>query len=522
MTEATKNNYSQKIRDTGCTRYTLQEVEAHFQPNGDKYWMLTLLDIQTGEESKHTTRYVLESLRSDPNFEFKDSKPKSEALKLEFKEIPGTVLANLLSGKSETDRQVILRWAAGESLSVITKELKMSRGRTADRLGIPGPSTREHHQAKLDFRAPHLVVLSLTKKANSVTLTILDHRSGKELTQESWWVFECLSKDPKYIFFPNEEERLNRMAENGTLALIEGLPVKKYAERIGASYSTVLKTLSTVGEQAAIDQLKNFKTQESILESTVASWVAEYSPIRNRKFQDTNFIPDIVLEKEKVVIECDGLYWHSDARMSSNSYHSKKRKAYTDAGYRPFFFREDELNKKPSLCRSILENCLKSNKKIAARKTQVTEETDSAFFEDNHLMGRGAGRVFALKHEQTTVAAIQVKARNRERREFEVSRFCVLPGVSVQGGFSKLITYVMKELNPRTLVTFIDLRYGSGEYLTGLGWTKVSTHISFRWTDCKGNSVGRMTFPGNSGYANGFHKIYDCGQAKWVLTPNRS
>lgn len=518
MTEATKNSYSQKIKNTGCTRYTLQEVEAHFQPNGDKYWMLTLLDSQRGEEVKYTARYVLESLRSNPNFEFKDTRLEALASKIEFREIPGTVLANLLLCKSETDRQVILRWAAGESLSLITKELKMSRGRTADRLGIPGPSTREHHQAKLDFRAPHLVVLSLTKNMNSVLLTILDHRSGKEFIQDSWWVFECLSKDPKYIFFPSDEERLDRMATKGTLALIEGLPVRKYAERIGASYATVLKTLSTVGEQAAIDQLKNFRTQESILESMVSSWVTEYNPTRNRKFQDTNFIPDIVLEKEKIVIECDGLYWHSDARMSSNSYHSKKRKAYTAAGYRSLFFREDELNKKPNLCKSIIENCLKSNKKISARKTQVTEETDSSFFEENHLMGRGAGRIFALKYEQTTVAAIQVKARNRERKEFEVSRFCVLPGMSVQGGFSKLVTHVMKELSPKTLITFIDLRYGSGEYLKGLGWTEVSTHISFRWTDCKGNSVGRMMFPGNSGYTNGFHKIYDCGQTKWKLT----
>lgn len=75
---------------------------------------------------------------------------------------------------------------------------------------------------------------------------------------------------------------------------------------------------------------------------------------------------------------------------------------------------------------------------------------------------------------------------------------------------------IIKVLRPTYIQTFIDRRYGTGTHLKSLGWKFVHEYPSFRWTD-GAMSYHRMKFPGSTGYNHGMAKIWDCGQAKWVL-----
>ena len=112
---------------------------------------------------------------------------------------------------------------------------------------------------------------------------------------------------------------------------------------------------------------------------------------------------------------------------------------------------------------------------------------------------------------------MQVRWVSRDKGILDISRFCSSPGVTVVGGFSKLIKHVTEEMKPNSIQNFIDLRYGSGSYLRGMGWKSHRTYLSFRWTDCRGNTFHRMRYPGKTGYEHGLLKIWDCGQAKWTL-----
>jgi hypothetical protein len=49
-----------------------------------------------------------------------------------------------------------------------------------------------------------------------------------------------------------------------------------------------------------------------------------------------------------------------------------------------------------------------------------------------------------------------------------------------------------------------------------LGFNYVHIYPSFRWTDGF-QTFHRLKFPGNSGYDKDLFKIYDCGQAKYLL-----
>jgi hypothetical protein len=84
------------------------------------------------------------------------------------------------------------------------------------------------------------------------------------------------------------------------------------------------------------------------------------------------------------------------------------------------------------------------------------------------------------------------------------------------GGFSRLIKFAGDKLNIKSLFTFIDLRYGSGNYLEGLGFKHINTSVSFKWASHK-KTYHRMNFSGNTGYNKGYYKIWDCGQSKYVL-----
>jgi hypothetical protein len=152
--------------------------------------------------------------------------------------------------------------------------------------------------------------------------------------------------------------------------------------------------------------------------------------------------------------------------------------------------------------------------RIFARKCNVVEvdgKTSNRFFNSNHLMGKGKGKTFGLTYNNQLVSAIRIV---KKEDGLDVSRFCNIVKTNVVGGFSKLVCQIVKKLKPKFIETFIDLRYGSGDYLPGLGFNKETQYLSFHWI--RGDErYHRMKFPGNTGYDYGFYKLWDCGQARY-------
>ncbi len=416
---------------------------------------------------------------------------------------------------SNKDR-LLQRWARGDSISTIAKELKTSRTRLAPRLGIPPIGTVDYYSFLLSLLTSSIKVKELIP-GDVVQLECRDVKRGVQFTAPAWWVVSRLRKDPDYTFFPSQDERKSKMIANGTISTISGMTLPAYAEQVGASYATVHKRLSLVGEENAIRSFDGYSTRESTLESMVSSWVEDVgcSFVRNNKLEGTSYLPDLVVHSRRLVIECDGLYWHSEAQKEKN-YHRDKKLTYQNLGYKSIFLREDELLKSPDICRSIILNHLGSNRRVYARKTTVSSGGRD-FISQNHLMGKGKGTTWSLISGDDIVAAMQVRWVSRDKGILDISRFCSSPGVTVVGGFSKLIKHVTEEMKPNSIQNFIDLRYGSGSYLRGMGWKSHRTYLSFRWTDCRGNTFHRMRYPGKTGYEHGLLKIWDCGQAKWTL-----
>lgn len=309
-----------------------------------------------------------------------------------------------------------------------------------------------------------------------------------------------------------ENKRKQTRIKNGQL-IYDGKTVEELAKEKDICQSVLYERIRNFGFEEAIRLEKHHTTLELAMKDILDKNNIKY----HTQIYIAEKIADFQIDNTNVLIEVDGIYWHSDIIMKDNLYHVKKRQLYIDNNFLPLFFREDEVLQKKDIVSSIIFNKLKINKtKIGARKCviqEVDKDIANTFISTNHLMGIGQGRNFGLFYDNELVSCMSIK---KGMHGFEISRFCNKNNFSVIGGFSKLLKFGMEKMNTKEITTFIDLRYGSGEYLKDMGFVHISTTPSFRWTNLR-KCFNRMTFLGNSGYEQGYMKIWDCGQAKYIL-----
>ena len=282
------------------------------------------------------------------------------------------------------------------------------------------------------------------------------------------------------------------------------------------SYTTALNYYNEYGDNF-VEAMKD--TSCTLIERKVKDLLISLNVKFDERKWFNGIYPDFLIQ-DKIVIECDGLRWHSDSVQKDNNYHVKKKAIYNENGLKSLFFRENEILEKFEIVSSIIKNSLNiTNNKFFARKCVIREvdtKEASSFCKENHLMGSGQGRSFGLYIHDELVTIIRTKKKGNG---LDISRFCHKLNTSVVGGFSRLIKHVERKINPEFIQTFIDQRYGTGDYLDSLGFSLETLRPSFGWVK---NKVikHRLTFPGNSGYDQGYSKIWDCGQAKWVKLYN--
>lgn len=320
-----------------------------------------------------------------------------------------------------------------------------------------------------------------------------------------------------------DERKLKTRIKNGHTILVEGKTLVKLAKEKNCGYTTLTQRYNEFGEEFIKDwQPQKRSYLEHMFSKFLDSEGIEYRNNRSIKLKEgQKYRADFILDDYKLIIECDGLKAHCDSYFSfkGKQYHKKKKEFYDNQGFVSMFFREDEINNKFSIVRSMIMNKIgKCENRIFARKCnieKVSKKESDKFLNDNHLMGKGHGRSYGLYHEKKLVSMIQVKWK-KKNKTLEISRFCSKLNHSVIGGWSKLLKHVQDIESPDRIITFVDRRYGSGEYLKNLGWTLESSNLSFMWTDGH-KSYHRMKFRGNQGYENNLSKIWDCGQAKYSI-----
>ena len=245
---------------------------------------------------------------------------------------------------------------------------------------------------------------------------------------------------------------------------------------------------------------------------------------------DRIYRPDFIL-MENMYINSDGLYWHSEScKRITRNYHFNMRQHFEEKGLRLLQFHEDEIRDRLSIIKSMLSNLLGKSNKIYARKTvikEVNQKEATLFLNNNHIMGDSSSRHVGLFYENQLVCLFSYKIY---KDKLDVTRFCSLINHTVVGGFSKLLAHVEK-LHPNLPVHYwVDLRYGTGNFLLSQGFVipKKDT-LSWKWTDyentynrrkCRANMDERKLTEREHANELKLYKIYDAGQRLYVKKAN--
>ena len=250
---------------------------------------------------------------------------------------------------------------------------------------------------------------------------------------------------------------------------------------------------------------------------------------------------DIYLPNEKIAIEYDGVYTHSD-RCRDKKYHLMKTELCEDKDIQLLHIFENEWGnaEKRRIWKSIISNKLGIyNKKIGARQTEirrVSSKDSCCFFNENHLQGNCMSSIrYGLFHNGEPVSMMAFgKSRFNKNVKWELIRFCSKLHYQVYGGASKILSHFKKDYKG-DIISYANRRWSTGNlyHMLGFRLTNISPPNYFYWNNPKklqsrnkfqkhklslllDNFDSNLTEYQNM-TNNGYYRIWDCGNRVYRL-----
>jgi len=256
---------------------------------------------------------------------------------------------------------------------------------------------------------------------------------------------------------------------------------------------------------------------------------------------------DIYIPSKGVAIEFCGAYWHSDSNKyvdKPKDYHQQKMLECQAKGIKLLTVWDLDWNRIPDIVKSRIRNALnKNNRRIYARKCVVrtigkSESRD--FLERNHSQGDADSSVqLGLYHKDELVSVMAFgEPRHDSRYQWEIVRSATLAGLSIPGGWSKLINYFKLMTSTESIVSYCDNCWGSGECHAKSGFlpievtppscfyfkiSDIKKGIKRHWTEF----IGQVPEIKNSDCdltekqimkKMGYYRLWDCGETVWAYS----
>lgn len=239
---------------------------------------------------------------------------------------------------------------------------------------------------------------------------------------------------------------------------------------------------------------------------------------------------DIKINSKNIIIEYNGLFWHSEASGKDRNYHLNKTEKAEKSGYRMIHILDTEWNKRKNQVKSYLKSALGANTNILyGRNTKVEEipqKEAKEFLDTYHILGSCNFKVaYGLRNEQgLLVNMITLGSHPRMTEVLTLNRFIGREDYTVIGGLSKLCKYAFS-ING-SFITFVDRRISNGDNWIKSGWVLESKNPPdyLYYVSGTGESlpkhrlkdVKRRTGLSETQYAkeNGLYRVWDCGKIR--------
>ena len=254
-----------------------------------------------------------------------------------------------------------------------------------------------------------------------------------------------------------------------------------------------------------------------------------------------NIIPpnelDIYIPDKKLAIEFNGNYWHSTV-FKDKKYHQNKSVLCGRKHIHLLHIFEYEWKTNKDKIKKLIRHYLCEQHVVYARKTEVriidNAEAEN-FCNEYHLQGGIKSSInLGLFHEDKLISVLTMgKSRFDSAYEYEILRQCTMDGIIVQGGLSKLLSYIKSNTSINSIVSYINLSkfYGvsylnAGFKLTpdkftdpGYVWVNNDCSVVTRYQAQKHKLVekglGSVNETENEIMERlGYYKVYDSGNIK--------
>jgi hypothetical protein len=318
---------------------------------------------------------------------------------------------------------------------------------------------------------------------------------------------------------------------------------KKSLSEIGENLGVGPHVISYYFQKFELQALTTYSSKEEMEIRDFIRQLYEGEVLTNNRTLIYPLELDLLMPGKHIAIEYHGLFWHSYDRretVKEKFYHHKKYSLCSEKGFRLFSIFGNEWLDPDKRC--IWESILKRafgidvERKVYARNCTVKEVTVAEsryFYSKNHLQGFAAASThLGLYHKDELLSMMSFR---RNKQNYELVRFCSLTSVRVVGGGSKLLSNFYKTHSFKSLVTFADLRYTTGNVYEKLGfkldgevppryWYTDSKQLFHRRRFQKKNLqhiLGEEYDPTKSEIDQIFEKtslrrIWDCGKLRFV------
>jgi len=171
---------------------------------------------------------------------------------------------------------------------------------------------------------------------------------------------------------------------------------------------------------------------------------------------------DIYCPDQKLGIEFNGLYWHSEEQGKNKWYHHAKWLAAQQAGIQLLQIWEDQWREAPETVKKALLHKLGISKgpRVFARQTMVqdvSKKEAEKFLKENHIQGFASGRYYlGLCTKENALVAVMVLKNETGRLAPALNIIRYATAATVVGGFTKLMQYAVRTYNVQRFVTFSD------------------------------------------------------------------
>lgn len=384
--------------------------------------------------------------------------------------------------------------------------------------------------------------------------------------------------DPNYN---NRQKFLKTMAENGIWEIRTqkniNTSLKKYGTK--SHKQSHFKNYENIDNLEVYSQFKSVQDCEkyfNVSYTTARNLILKFNPelcknkclsedifathiqTKNKIIRSRKIIPpkelDIYLPENNLAIEYNGLLFHSQGISEhaifntpnfDKNYHLQKTLECKNRGIQLFHIFEGE---NIDLWLSMINNKLGLNARIYARNCYAEELRNSdckTFLEENHLQGfsnasiaiglyagKNSTKVQDMQDIERKLVAVMTfgKPRFTKGYDYELIRFCSLKGYNIIGGASKLWKFFLKKYNPKSVISYANLRFSNGGLYEKLGFSlkNQSAPNYFYFHPKDGKLYPRIKFQKHklsklldvfdenkseveNMFANGYRRIYDCG-----------